>query len=250
VAGLRRLHPEPAELDPEAFLAGIELPHGAGDRPHVALNMVVSVDGRAAVGGQSRPLTGPFDRALFHALRGSTDAVLVGPRTLRSERYGPLVRDRVRRQARVERGLSPMPLACVVSRSGDVDFSVPLFAEAGQVVVVFTGAPGQEPECAADVHVVSLPAAELEPARVMARLAADHGVRSLLCEGGPTINAALLRARVVDELFLSVAPELAGGPDALGLVAGDTGAPHDLTLQWMLESDAMLFLRYGVRAGG
>jgi riboflavin biosynthesis pyrimidine reductase len=250
VARLRRLHPEPAELDADAFLAGIELPRNGGNRPRVALNMVASVDGRAAVDGQSRPLTGPFDRALFHALRGSTDAVLVGSRTLRTERYGPLVREAARRQARVDRGLSPMPLACIVSRSGDVDFSVPLFGDAEQTVVVFTGGRLEEPDCAAHVRVVSAPAAELELGPVMRRLRADHGVRSLLCEGGPTINAALLRARVVDELFLSVAPQLAGGADPLAIVAGDIGAPLDLTLEWMLEADAMVFLRYGVKTDG
>ena len=54
----------------------------------------------------------------------------------------------------------------------------------------------------------------------LARLREDHGVRSVLCEGGPTLNTHLLAAGLVDELFLSVDPVLVGGEDALTIVAG------------------------------
>jgi riboflavin biosynthesis pyrimidine reductase len=251
VAQLRRLHPNPAELDQDAFLAGVELARGGGsDRPHLALNMVISVDGRAAIDGRSAPLTGAVDRKLFHALRGAADAVLVGPRTLSVERYGPLVRERARRTTRTEHGLSPIPLACVIARSGQVDFSVPLFDDPEQRVVVFTATDLPAPDCAADVRVVRLTPVELEPGAVLRRLRIEHEVRSVLCEGGPTLNAALLRAGVVDELFVSVSPQLAGGAKPLPIVAGDTGAPVRLALLWLLEADAMLFLRYGVIRDG
>ena len=40
-----------------------------------------------------------------------------------------------------------------------------------------------------------------------------HGVRSVLCEGGPTLNSHLLAAGLVDELFLSLSPRLVGGTE-------------------------------------
>jgi riboflavin biosynthesis pyrimidine reductase len=250
MARLRRLHPDPAELDPEAFLDGIELPRDASDgRPHLIVNMVASVDGRAAVDGRSAPLTGAFDRALFHALRRSADAVLIGPRTLSAERYGPLVRGPERRRARTDRGLSPLPLACIVTRSGQVDFSVPLFDEPEQTVLVFAGRSVDVPDCAADVRIASVSGDELEPGSVVRALRSEHGVGAILCEGGPTLNAALLRAGVVDELFLSVAPTVAGRADPLTIVDGDTGGGISLELVWALEADSMLFLRYGVKSG-
>jgi len=74
-------------------------------------------------------------------------------------------------------------------------------------------------------------------------------VRSVLCEGGPTVLGALLRERVVDELFLTVAPQVVGGEVALTIVAG---APLPeavgLGLVWALESDGELLLRYSVEA--
>ena len=52
------------------------------------------------------------------------------------------------------------------------------------------------------------------------RLRADHGVRSLLCEGGPTVFGALLTEGLVDELFLTLAPKLVGGGDEPAITAG------------------------------
>ena len=48
-------------------------------------------------------------------------------------------------------------------------------------------------------------------ATVMRHLRNLHGVRTVLCEGGPTIFGALLQEDLVDELFLTLAPKLAGG---------------------------------------
>ena len=54
----------------------------------------------------------------------------------------------------------------------------------------------------------------------MARLRDEHGVRSVLCEGGPTLNSYLFAAGLVDELFLTLNPKLPGGAAALTIVAG------------------------------
>jgi riboflavin biosynthesis pyrimidine reductase len=75
-------------------------------------------------------------------------------------------------------------------------------------------------------------------------------VASVVCEGGSTTNAALFRDGVVDELYLSVAPMLAGGADPLALVAGEAGSPVSLDLRWMLEAEDTVFLRYGVIRSG
>ena len=78
-------------------------------------------------------------------------------------------------------------------------------------------------------------------------LRADHGVRLLLCEGGPTILGALLREGLLDELFLTLAPLLAAGEPPLPTVTGQA-LPHpaSLRLRWVLESEGELMLRYQV----
>ena len=78
------------------------------------------------------------------------------------------------------------------------------------------------------------------------RLRSELGMRSVLCEGGPRLLGDLLRARLVDELHLVIAPKLAGGADPTTTVAGAAlDPPAGLRLLSLHESGDYLFLRYG-----
>jgi riboflavin biosynthesis pyrimidine reductase len=133
---------------------------------------------------------------------------------------------------------------------------VPLLAAAEQRVALITGAGSDIAATVAPVDYVRAAPAEpasgaVDLAAALRRLRADHGVRSILCEGGPTLNAELLRAGLVDELFLSVAPKLAGGADALTIVAGAAlPEPAQLDLVWLLERGGELFARWRLRTHG
>jgi|SRR5680860_958774 len=72
----------------------------------------------------------------------------------------------------------------------------------------------------------------------------ELGVRALLCEGGPTLHGSLEAAGLVDELFLTIAPKLAGG-GAPTIVEGALPGVAELELVWLLEQDGELFARYG-----
>jgi riboflavin biosynthesis pyrimidine reductase len=74
----------------------------------------------------------------------------------------------------------------------------------------------------------------------------EEGVRALLSEGGPTLYGALQAAGLVDELFLTIAPKLAGGV-APRIIEGDLPEPTELGLAWLLEEDGELFARYRMR---
>jgi 5-amino-6-(5-phosphoribosylamino)uracil reductase len=247
MAQLRRLLPDPEEsLTPREALAGLALGDRAPeDRPYVAINFVSSVDGRAAFEGRSGALGDEVDRELFLTLREHVDAVMAGTGTLRAERYGQLVRDPERRSARERAGLRPQPLAVVVSRSLHVPTDIPLFQEPDCSIVVYTAAEADLPDCPADVHVVRLDPAEMTMTAALRDLRAEHGVRSLLCEGGPTVFGALVHERAADELFLTLSPKLAGGTDPLTILQGPPmPEPAELELAWVLEAGGALFLRY------
>ena len=245
---LRRLVPEPAPIHVGELLASLNLGGRAHtERPYTTVNFVSSADGRAAFHGQSRDLSDPGDRQMFHGLREHVDAILVGTGTLRAERYGRLVRDPERRHRRAASGLSPEPLACVFSRSGDLPTDIPLFSEPTARVVVFTPAGLDTSGLAADVEVVHLDPGEFTLTTMMRRLRSAYDIRSLLCEGGPTMFGALLGEDLVDELFLSLAPKLTGGGTAPGITTGQALAELcKLTLVWAIESDSSLYLRYSV----
>lgn len=257
-------------------------PSAAGRvRPYVVLNMVATLDGRATVDGRSGPISDDADRALFHGLRTVVDAVMAGAGTVRAERYGPIVPDPDRRRLRARLGLRERPLACVVSAAltGLTPERVPLLGDPHSQVAIVT--PSREslptPAAAAGGGVEYVRARRDDAERsldlpaALAELQDRLHVRTLLCEGGPHLNAQLLAAGLVDELFLSISPMLAGGdrsggepagggpiPDhrsggepALGILAGpDLQPPIELELRSVLEHDSRLFLRYRVPAGG
>jgi len=245
---LRRLVAQPEAVHVGELLASLNLASRAHlERPYTIVNFVSSADGRAAFQGRSRDLSDPGDRQMFHGLREHVDAILVGAGTLRTERYGRLVRDAERRHRRAASGLSPEPLACIFSRSGNIPTDIPLFAEPAARVVVFTPAPLDTSALAAQVAVVHLNPGEFTLTTMMRRLRSAYDVRSLLCEGGPTMFGALLREALVDELFLSLAPKLVGGGTAPGITRGEPLSElRKLTLVWAIESDSSLYLRYSV----
>ena len=216
-----------------------------GDRPFLYLNMVASVDGRAAFEGRTVGLGSEADTLLLTELRALADAVLIGTGTLRAEGYGRLVRNPDRVARREAAGLAATPTAVLISRSFDIPWRAGLFGAADQPVIVYTSADAVPPEVDAPLEVVRLE--DPTPQAAMADLR-SRGVRSLLCEGGPTLNSALLEGGVVDELFLTLSPMLTGEPDALRIVEGrGLREPARLALQWALRHDEELYLRYSVQ---
>ena len=253
-----RLLPPGGSATAAQIVAGLglrELGAGAHERPYVMLNMVSSVDGRASVGGRSGPLGGGADRELFHELRGGVDAVMAGAGTVRTERYGRIIAQEERRRRRREQGLSEEPLACIVSGRLSLSPDIPLLADPASHVVMLTSSQASLPRTPAHVEYVRAERdGRLDLPAALSELRARFAVRVLLCEGGPHLNGQLLAASLVDELFLSLSPRLAGGDPALGdpalrILAGpEFEPPVELGLKDGLASDSHLFLRYGVRA--
>src|SRR5436309_8218610 len=245
-----RIYPDRARLGAEEAAAGFgPVDSAPPERPYLGLNMVATADGKATIDGRSGPIGNEYDRELFHELRAQTDAVMAGASTLRTERYGRIVRDEARRERRAERGLAPDPVAVIVSGRLDLPSDIGLFQSPEQHVVVVTGSDAELEPVPAQVDYIRLPGGGfLELAPAMRELRERFGVRSVLCEGGPLLNSALLTEGLVDELWLALAPKLSagGGPTIVSGAALDP--PLELTLEWVLQTgDYHLFLRY--RAG-
>ncbi|MBT2211385.1 MULTISPECIES: dihydrofolate reductase family protein [Actinomadura] len=231
---MRRLHPEPA--------AGVDPYDAYGEPPGLRLGMVMSADGSVTdAEGWTDGLGGEADFRVFRTLRALADAILVGAGTVRTGRLGPA---RLRPDLRARRGGPPAPIV-VVSRSLDLDWSLPLFTEAETPTVVVTTerararVPSGVTAVAAGEDEVDLPAA-------VRALREDLGHERLLCEGGPALATALLRASLVDELCLNLAPTLLGGPRHTRLLGGlDAEVPLEPAALYLDEG--VLFVRYLVR---
>jgi riboflavin biosynthesis pyrimidine reductase len=252
---LKRLLPAGDRVTVEEIVAGLAShePDTAPTRgPRLVLNMVSTADGRATIGGRSGPIGNRADRELFHGLRGVADAVMAGAGTVRAERYGRIVPNEAHRRARLQRGLSEEPLACIVSGGLELPDDLPLLAEPAARVAILTSSAASLPAHAAHIDYVRAPRdGRLDLAAALAELRERFGVRTLLCEGGPHLNAQLLAAGLVDELFLCLSPLLAGGDpvagEALRILAGvELDPPLGMRLIGAFENDSHLFLRYGL----
>jgi riboflavin-specific deaminase-like protein len=255
---LQRLLPRGEPVTVERFVGELGLSElaaaGPGSRPYLVLNMVSTVDGRATLAGRSGAIGGEADKALFLGLRTAVDAVMAGAGTVRAEGYRRLVRDERRRELRRARGLEEEPLACIVSGRLALSSEIPLLADPQARVAILTTSEASLPqECRAEIRYVrAVRDGSLDLPGAMAQLREHHGVSTLLCEGGPHLNAQLLAEGLVDELFLSLAPKLAGGDamsETLRILSGlELDPPATLELVGALEHDFHLFLRYRVAA--
>ncbi len=246
---MRRLFPDPAPADPAELIGALRLAEASPpDRPYTVANFVASADGRASVGGGSTGLGDAGDRAVFHALRGCADAVLAGTGTLRAERYGPLARDPDVAALRARLALPAQPPLVTISSRGSIP-AIPLLDDPASTFIVYTSA---EIDLDLDAVAANVVVERRDPdaltfAAVLTDLRTTHGVRLLLCEGGPSVFGELAGAGLCDELFLTLAAKLAGGDGGTITTRLELDQPLELALRWALEQDGSLYLRYGLR---
>jgi riboflavin biosynthesis pyrimidine reductase len=231
------------------------------EEPCVVANFVESLDGVVAVPGlpRSHALLGDEsepDRFVMALLRACADAVLIGSGTLlsspkgtwRADRVYPLAADALA-DLRARRGLSEQPLVVVVTGGGSFDPTHSLL-ETGALVLTTERAA---PDLRASVHDASevIAVNDGDSVDLAAALAVlrDRGCSVILSEAGPNLFASLLASRLVDELFLTVSPILAGRGEAarLGLVEGVELMPQTRVaghLRSVRTHGSHLFLRY------
>jgi riboflavin-specific deaminase-like protein len=242
---MRRLFPDPGPTEVSDQIHELDLiSNPPQDRPYVVTNFALTVDGKATLHGRSGPIGSQTDTEFLLCLRTRVDAVMIGGGTMRVERYGRPLADPGKRGRRERRGLSQDPLLVIVSGRLDIPWDAPVFRDRGARVLIFTASEANPPETEAQVRIVRHEGA-VDLADAFAYLRRERGVRALLCEGGPRVHAQLIYAGLVDELFVTIAPKLAGG-DGPGLAVGLSELERPLQLVWLLDRGGELFARYRV----
>jgi 2,5-diamino-6-(ribosylamino)-4(3H)-pyrimidinone 5'-phosphate reductase len=210
-----------------------------GPRPYLALNMVASVDGRATLNGSAVGIGSAADKRLMRELRAEADVVLHGAGTVRADPLSARVPSDLVAQ-RVAQGLAEQPLGAILTRSGNLPEHHPYY-ESATVIYVTSDRPVPVRAAMVEICRVGTVSAAIDDL-------ARRGVRRILCEGGPTLNASLFEAGLVDEIFLTIAPKLLGGADPLTIVKAGAFGIIRLGLRSVVEREGDLFLRYAVRA--
>jgi 2,5-diamino-6-(ribosylamino)-4(3H)-pyrimidinone 5'-phosphate reductase len=208
------------------------------DRPYLAINMVTTADGRAAVDGSAVGIGSTADKRLMRELRAEADVVLHGAGTVRADPLSARVPPDLTEQ-RLARGLSEQPLGAIVTRSGNLPARHPYY-ESSTIIYVTS-------ERGVDVHGPEVEVCRVAGVEEVVDDLARRGAQRILCEGGPTLNAALFQAGLVDEIFLTIAPKLVGGEDPLTIVKGGRFADTiRLEVRSVVELHGELFVRYRV----
>jgi riboflavin biosynthesis pyrimidine reductase len=234
------------------------------DEPCVVANFVESLDGVVAVPRlpRSHAVIGDeseADRFVLALMRACADAVVVGSGTLLSSPKGTWRIDRAYPPAaealaelRAWRGRPEQPLVVAVTTGASLDPAHPVL-ESGALVLTTEGAAARMraalPGAAEVVAVNDGDTVDLARGLDLLR---DRGCRVVLTEAGPSMFGSLVASRLVDELFLTVSPVLAGrGATArLGLVEGVELVPRTRVagrLRSVRTHGSHLFLRYGLR---
>ena len=189
-------------------------------RPWLGLCMIASVDGATVVGGSSGGLGNPTDSQVLAALRQHADVVLVGAATVRAEGYGPPKKPGLR-------------IGVVTSRGDGLDYGSPLFTSGAGFVVTTEDAPDLP------VETVRAGRGRVDLVAACRRLDGDF----IQAEGGASLNGALYDAGLIDEVNLTISPNLAGG----GSPRAVNGAGERLTgmrLAHLFEEDGYLYTRW------
>ncbi len=237
------------------------------DRPTVIANFVSTLDGvvsyntpEAAGGGEISGFFEP-DRFVMGLLRSMSDAVLIGAGTLRAGAGERWTEDYIHPESasafaalRHDLGLRTHPMTVVVSASGSVDLTHPGLADPDVEVLIATTDAGASALARARVrgHVeVASIGASLRPEDVLQVLAARE-VQLVLCEGGPHLMGQLVRDGVVDELFMTLAPQVAGRSGHVPRLSLVEGVAFDVaSAPWARLIDlriagSHIFSRYGL----
>ena len=203
------------------------------DRPSVIANFVSTLDGvvsyeiKGQAGGSTISGSDPADRFIIGLLRASADAVIVGARTVHdvspkglwTPEYTYPDAKHLYTEYRVNVLHKPeYPLVVIVSGSGRLELERAIFRTPGVHTVVITTSAGRDVLAregatklsSVQVYALDASSGTIAPQSILRLLYLQLGVRMLLHEGGPTLFGQFLAAQAVDELFMTLSPQIAG----------------------------------------
>jgi riboflavin-specific deaminase-like protein len=222
-------------------------------RPFVVATFAMTVDGKVTT-KRFGPVdfTSREDKLHLFRQRAHADAVLIGHTSLK--------RDNVRlglpaelQELRIKRGQSRCPLRVIVSNKGRIDDQLKLFQSNVSPIIIFSTQrmPRKTRDALRKMATLHLARTERVDLKAMLQtLRSQYNVRTLACEGGPTLFRALLEENMIDRLNLTIAPYMFGGakaPTLTGLNTGFLPASVKCSLVQMRTIGDECFLTYRIK---
>jgi len=226
----------------------------AKKRSRVLVNFAITVDGKISAGeGEPSGFTSSHDKRRLSEIRSLGDAVMVGRKTVATDEMAMGISAPDLREKRVAAGKSAAPLRVIVSAGGKVDPRWKVFAntETPLVICTITKIPdailSKLPACVQILEFEANEKGEIPMRKVLEILRDCYGVKSLVCEGGATLLKSLLANDLVDEIYLTIAPLIFGGANAMslsGLPEGFLPEERKFRLKSLEPCNGEAFLHY------
>ena len=222
--------PLPPHIKEQYGPFGFPQPHDAS-RPYISSNFVMGLDGRASFrelpgqAGGREVSRSKEDRWLMDFIRAHHDAQLMGASTLREELgrdskgWDYAVADDELRQYREKTLGLGRTRVIILTGSGEVDLSFRVFNSPRVEPWIVTAAAGaqilqtrlKQHEKGAGIKVVTVGEGSIvDLPAAMRALRQQYGIRTLLCEGGPTLYGEMLNRQLVDEDFRTLSLQVLG----------------------------------------
>jgi riboflavin biosynthesis pyrimidine reductase len=237
--------------------------------PHVFSNFVTTLDGVVSLNAKGHASGADIsgfnaqDRMVMGLLRAVADVVIVGSGTLGAYRRHvwtagaicPELADEYRRLSKAL-GKRGAPLNVIVSGSGGIDLRLPVFASGKVPALIVTTVAGakrlrkQRAPDSVEIRAIGRSGSAIPARSILDEVSRVRPGNLTLVEGGPRLLGDFYAERLVDEQFLTLAPQIAGrdaGDRRLSLVMGKAFAPRDAlwgTLIDVRRGSSHLFLRY------
>jgi riboflavin biosynthesis pyrimidine reductase len=219
-------------------------PPQAAERCWVRANMVSSVDGSSSIDGTSTALGNDGDALVFSALRGICDVVLVSSSTVSAEGYEPVRADPEFASWRRHHDMEPYPRLAIISAALHLDPSADVVRDPRTIIITHRGAPRDARRALSNAGATLADCGDddVDIMRVLALLA-ERGLRRVLCEGGPSLLGRLEERELLDELCLTLSPNIIGG-DAPRIVRSSAERPARTSLRHLLVDDDYIYTRW------
>lgn len=187
----------------------------ASSRPHIILSAAVSLDGKIATKNKDSALSSRQDKIRFHGMRAKVDAILVGINTVKID--DPLL------TARYAKGKNPIRV--ILDSSGAISSKSKIIKTCNVIpTIVAVSKKASKKNLARlakhPLQIIVSGQNKVDTKKLL-QILQKQNIKTILLEGGGTLNWEFIHKGFVDELIVTITPYVIGGKDATTLVEGD-----------------------------
>ena len=183
-------------------------------KPHVILSAAISIDGKIATRKGDSKLSSKQDSVRLHKLRSKVDAILVGKNTVLQD--NPLL------TVRHTKGKNPIRI--ILDSKGTISKNSKILQTSSEIPTIIAvskkiSKSNYDKLRKFPVEVIITGKNSVNTKLLLKKLS-DKKIKTILVEGGGTVNWEFIKHNLFDELIITLSPFLIGGNDAISFIEG------------------------------